>query len=106
MHALAVGPLRRGTEPQVPIGTGGRGRASRELAAAVSRGDPDVAFGDFADRARFSELDDAAIVVAGVNLRPHLRDELLLLGQLGQRAGLENRMRERLLAIDVLAQSK
>src|SRR5439155_7738130 len=82
MHAFAIGPLRRGTEPKVPIEARGRRRASRELASAVSRGNPDMAFGHLADRARFDELDDAAIIVAGVNLRPHLRDELLLLGQL------------------------
>src|SRR5213592_3307858 len=60
MHAFAVGPLRRGAEPEVPIETGGRGRARRELAAAIGRGNPDVTLGDFADRAGLDQLDDAA----------------------------------------------
>ena len=62
---------------------------------------------DLADRADgpgLHELHHAAVVVVGVDLRAHLRDELLLPGDLGHDAGLVHRVRERLLAVAVLAQ--
>ncbi len=60
---------------------------------------------DGADRAAADQLDHAPVVVAGVNLRAHLRGELALVLEvrLADDAGLVHGVGQRLLAIDVLA---
>ena len=65
---------------------------------------PDVALGHLADAARLDVLDDAAVVVAGVDLRAHLRGDAGLPGGLADEPRLLHVVRERLLAVDVLLQ--
>ena len=114
-------PLGRGSEPQVPIQSGrnrlcfGRpvlhkhdvaGLFGIRCAAVPSPGatDPDVNFAHGADRSRLNQLNHAAVVVAGMDLRAHLR------GDLGPSSGLSNDARfpdvvsQRLFAIHVLAE--
>ena len=72
-----------------PAGTGWRFLgpfAARPRIAA-----PDVDLLDRADGAALDQLDDAAVVVAGVNLRAHLRDPLVLRRRLGDQPGLVRR---------------
>ena len=57
-----------------------------------------------ADRPGLDQLDDPAVVVAGVDLRAHLGGDLGLRGRLADDPGLPDVVRQRLLAIDVLAQ--
>ena len=54
--------------------------------------------------ARLDVLDDAAVVVAGVDLRAHLRGDAGLPGSLADEPRLLHVVRERLLAVDVLLQ--
>jgi len=63
-----------------------------------------VALADLAEEAGLHDLDDAAIVVAGVDLRAHLRDDAGLRGGLADDARLLDVVGERLLAVDVLLQ--
>ena len=114
-------PRRRRTEPQVPVDAGGNG--VHGLGAVLHEHDvlellglglggvpapgarhPDVALADRADGAGLHELDDAAVVVAGVDLRAHLRDDAGLRGGLADDARLLDVVGERLLAVDVLLQ--
>ena len=54
-----------------------------------------------------NQFDDAAIILAGMYLRAHLcRLPFVFLSQLCDCARLKNRVRERLFAIDVLAQTQ
>ena len=63
-----------------------------------------MGFAHRADRAGLDQLDDAAVVVAGVDLRAHLRGDLRLGRRLADDAGLPDVVRQRLLAVDVLAE--
>jgi hypothetical protein len=56
-----------------------------------------------ADDALPDHLDHTAVVVPGVDLGAHLRDELLARRQFGQGAGLGDGMRQRLFAVGVQA---
>ena len=58
---------------------------------------------DRADHAGLDDLDRAAQPVFGRALVAHLRGHLLLGGHLAHHAGLVDRVRQRLLAVDVLA---
>ena len=61
---------------------------------------------DRPERPALHDLDDAAVVLPGVDLRAHLRDELLLRRELAQvRASSCTVWRQRLLAVDVLAEA-
>ena len=71
---------------------------------APRAGDPHVDFAHRADGARLDQLDHAAVIVARMNLRPHLRGDLGLACRFEDDTGLPDIMRERFLAIDVLAQ--
>ncbi len=64
---------------------------------------PAVDLADLADRAVADQLDDPPRAVKGVPLIAHLRDDIHLAGDFAHPPRLVNRMRERLLAIDVLA---
>ena len=55
------------------------------------------------DGAALNQLNDAAVVVAGVNLRAHLRDALVFGGGFRHLASLGDGVRQRLFAVDVLA---
>ena len=98
-------PLGRDAEPQVPVEPRGhrvvlvglRVRVAPRLAA------PRVDFLHLPDRAVVDELHDELVLRARVNLNAHLRDELLLGGDFGEPAGLVDRLRQRLLAVDVQA---
>ena len=65
---------------------------------------PDVRFVHRPDRAGLDQLDDAPVVVGGVDLRAHLGGDLGLGGGLANDAGFPDVVRQRLLAVDVLAQ--
>ncbi len=75
---VGIGSLGRWAQPEVPVQLRRRllpfGRA---VAAAPALADPDVDFGDVADRAGLNDFDDAAIVVLGVDLRAQLRGDSL-----------------------------
>ena len=104
-----IGALGRGAEPEVPVeplgglevGVGG-GRLGVGAAAAA----PDVALFDGADGAALDQLDDAAVVGLGVNLRALLGGELAVGLEHGfaQGAGLVDGVGDRLLAVDVFAE--
>src|SRR5262249_45890377 len=113
--------LRRGAQPQVPIQTGEYGRAVRRAVLdedyvagrlrlffagmqAPGAADPHMRFGDGPDRPALDHFDDEPVIVAGVDLRPHLRRELGFGSGFADDARLPDVMRERLLAVDVLAQ--
>src|SRR5262249_23948841 len=98
----AVGPLRRRPQPQLPVqALRHRRRLLGPVAAAPRLAAPDMDLIDGADGAGLHQLDDAAVVVAGVDLRAYLRDALPLAGRLGDDARLVDGVRERLLAVDV-----
>src|SRR5262245_975510 len=113
--------LRRGAQPQVPIQTGGYWRTVRRavldedyvaglprlLVAGVhvpGASDPHMRFGDGPDSPALDQFDYASVIVAGVDLRPHLRRELGFSRGFADDARLPDVMRERLLAVDVLSQ--
>ena len=57
-----------------------------ELFATLATRDPlRMYFADIADRPAFNEFHDTSIIVAGMNLSPHLRNELVALSQFSQR---------------------
>ncbi len=110
-----------GAEPQVPVQPGGHrvdggrtvlheddvlGGRGLGLARVPSPGtrDPHVTFADRADHAALDQLDDAPVVVAGVNLGAHLRRDAGLRRSLADDARLVHVVGERLLAVDVLLQ--
>ena len=68
--------------------------------------DPDVRLGDVADRAGLDQLDDAAVVVAGVNLRSHLRRDLRLGRGLANDPRFPDVVRQRLFAVNMFAELK
>ena len=97
-------PLRGGAEPEVVVAARRAGRASGGLAqAAAVGGHPDPRLADLAQHARADDLDDPVIVLAGVDQVAHLGDALGLLGRVDHRPALGDPVRQRLLAIDVLA---
>ena len=103
--AGVIGPHRRRPDPQVPVQPlRHRGRllrpARRTFDPLVH---PNVGFPHRPDRPRSDQLDHAAVVVGGVDLRAHLGRHLHLLGRFPHHAGLVDRVGQRLLAIDVLA---
>ena len=94
-------PHRRRPDPQIVVDR----RRRRALLDAHARPNaaahPHVHARDRADLAGLDDLDDAAIVVAGVDLRAHLRDGLLLGRQVAHLAHFVHRMGQRLLAVHV-----
>ena len=60
-----------------------------------------VDFKNISNRTTTDELHNAAIVWLSMNLRAHLGDTLLLLGELSNLAGFFDRVRQWLLAVDV-----
>src|SRR5262249_30993638 len=63
---------------------------------------PDVGLAHRTDDTALDQFDDAAIVLAGVNLNAHLRGDLALHRLLANLARLPDVVCERLLAVDVL----
>ena len=64
---------------------------------------PDVRLTHRADRAVVEPLGHQPVALEGHSLVSHLRGDLVLARGLGQGAGLVDRARERLLAVDVLS---
>ncbi len=108
-------------EPQVPVDAGGNGvgrgravlhehdvlvlgRLGLARVPAPRARHPDVALAHPADGACLHQLDDAAVVVAGVDLRAHLRRDAGGRGGFADDARLLHVVGERLLAVDVLPQ--
>ena len=92
-----------GTEPEVVVAAG-RGIAVGRLAqAAAVGGHPDPRLADRAQHARADDLDDPVIVLARVDQVPHLGDALVLLGRGHHGPPLGDPVRQRLLAVHVLA---
>jgi len=105
--ARMVRPMRRRAEPQVPVQVLRHGRGlCRALVATVAGTGPDVDLVDGADRTGPDEFHDPPVVVAGVNLGADLGGHLLLAGQVRHDPRLLDRVRQRLLAVDVLAHPK
>ena len=102
-----IRPHRRGSDPEVPVqALRHRGHVGGPLAARPRLAAPDVALADRPDRPGLDDFDDASIVVLGMDLRPHLGRDLRLRREVGHRAGLIDRVGQRLLAIDMLAHAK
>jgi hypothetical protein len=98
------GPDRRRSQPQVPIQVGRRFLAALgTIAAAPAFADPHVDLGHVADRPGLDDLDHAAVIVAGMDLRAHLSRHVVLLGGLGNDPGFLDGVRQRLFAIRVHA---
>ena len=98
------GPVGGRTDPEVPLDVGRDFvRFLGAISSVPSTGNPGEDFGHGADRAGLNQLDDAAVVVGGVDLRAHLRGTFCRGGSLGNHARFVNRVRERLFAVDVLA---
>jgi len=82
----------------------GHGRVVfRTLAAGPDAVGPDMHVAHRPDGASLDRLDRTAVVRAGVHLRAHLRGELRAGGRLRDEAGFVDGVRERLLAVHVLA---
>ena len=93
-------------QPEVPVQFLGHGAASRGSWAALRPdhpADPAVHLFDAADRPGLDELRRHAVADVRVDLNAHLRDDLRFAGSRGNLPGLVERMRQWLLAIDVLA---
>ncbi len=107
--AAAVGPLGGRSEPEVPRQAGrhgGRQLRALDRLVPVFAGPvgPAMDFADGADRAVAEDFDDSPRTAERVPLVSHLRDDVHFAGNLAHPPGFVNRMRERLLTIDVLAQ--
>jgi hypothetical protein len=102
---LDVGFRPRDTDPLVPIERGGNGvrRTGPGFGIAPFFVAPGVDFLHLAYGAVVDELDGGAVLGVGVNLNPHLGDELLRDGVLLERASLGDVRRQRLLAVHMQA---
>ena len=109
MIAVVVGPLRGDAQPEVPV----QFRRDR-LLVLRHRHDlrrlrpdrpvgPDVDLVDRPDGAGLDDLDRFAQAVLGRTLVAHLRGHLHLGGHVAHLAGLGDRVRQRLLAVNALA---
>ena len=109
-----VRPHGRRADPQVPVQRCGNGRRFlgpvRPRAAPagmapgiIGKAAPGIDFADLADQARGDPLADQPVAFHAVALDAHLRGHLVLLGRLGELAGFIDRVRQRFLAVDVLA---
>ncbi len=84
-----IWPVRCGAEPQVPVQRFGHRRGvGGTHAAPFGRRGEDIHLPNGADRARAEDLNSPTIVARGVDLRAHLRCDLILRGELGEHAGL------------------
>jgi hypothetical protein len=106
--AVPVRPLGSGTQPQLPIESRRNGvghlRPLDRLVPVFSRPvGPAVDLADLADRAIANQFDDPPRAIEGVPLIAHLRDDVHLAGDFAHPSRLIDRVRERLLAIHVLA---
>ena len=110
-----AGPSHRSQSSPLGSGDGLLGRSLDEDDVFVSLGrllrlpapgppHPDVHLVHRPDGAGLDQLDDAPVVVAGVDLGSHLGRDLGLGGGLADDAGLPDVVGQRLLAIDVFAQ--
>ncbi len=104
VNVFLVRTHRRRPNPQVPVEIGG----NRILPLGASFGSfdanaPDIHLGDFPQRARLDNFDAPPQRFAGAPLVPHLRHHLAAADQLAQRPGLSHAVRQRLLAINILA---
>ena len=98
----------RGSAPEVPVHAfGRRGLVGRTRGVRALRPDrtvrPRVRLAHLADEPGLEPLADLADALAGVTLVAHLGHDLVRARGLGQGAGLEDIMRDRLLDVDVLA---
>ena len=104
MQAIVILAIGSGAEPLVPVQALGNRLAGRDAAAAAEiAGEDAVRLDDIADGPAPDELDQAAIALAAMALVAHLREDLVLLGGLGQGAALVDVVGQRLLAEGVLA---
>ncbi len=99
---LAKRPIRQRAEPKIVIKPFRQGRVfGREVNVPVSGSGPNVHFPHCANRAALHQLHHAAIIIARMNLRAHLRDALADHRRLGHRAHFGDSMRQRFLAIQM-----
>src|SRR6187200_2584119 len=91
MNAFAVGAFFCRAEPQIPIDIRRlwfwlKGRARpRSLF-------PNVCFLDRTNDSAIHQFHDAAVIIASVDLRSHLSDDVILFGQVAQYAHLMDRV--------------
>src|SRR6185312_7199118 len=109
-----------GAEPEVPVeafrhrhGTGGalacvhdvtEGRSLRLRLSSPGSVDPDVCLGHRTDGAGLDQLNNAPVVVARMDLGPHLGRRLRSPGGFANHARLPDVMCERLFAVNVLTE--
>ena len=97
----------RGAEPEVPIHASGHGarsgRGGHVGVTIAGIGVPGVHGEDFADATGLDELHAGAVFFRGVNLVTHLGPHLGFRGLQAKLTRLPDGVRERLLAVDVLA---
>ncbi|MGC4006084.1 MAG: hypothetical protein QM811_24385 [Pirellulales bacterium] len=100
---VGVGTILAGTQPEIPIQRLRRilGRAEIGVHAAFAV-DPRVDLGHRADRAAFDQFDAVAQALQRVTLVAELRGQLVLGGQLGQRADFPHVVRQRFFQIEML----
>src|SRR5437660_3585952 len=97
-----VRPLLHRPKPQIIMQIARHGRSVRRtLFAPINSASPGVDFANGADGAALNQFDHAAIIVACMNLRAHLRDALLLARRLPHNTAFGDGMGERLLTINV-----
>ena len=100
-----IGKVLGPGHPAIPVQSLGRGRIpGGPLAAVILGRAPDVYVADRADRPALNQLDHAAIILAGVNLRAHLRHQIVLSGRIDHRPCLGDGVGQRFLAIAMFTQ--
>ncbi len=104
MQVIVIWPFRSGAKPEIPRECFGRRLfLNRPRVNAPTFANPGVNFFDLADRTGLDQFDDAAVIVAGVDLRSHLRRELFVGRNLGQHPRFGHRVGEWFFAVHMLA---
>ena len=102
---LVIGAFGGGAEPEVPLEPGGNRRpVLRDRGHAAVAADPGVTLSYRTDRAGANHLDDAVDVAVCVTLHAELRREPVLAREVGHLARFLDRVRHRLLAVEVLVE--
>src|ERR1051326_8441387 len=104
--AALVGAIWRGAEPEIPV----QPRRDRiftgrpvDAGGPFVGGMPDMDLADLAEDSSLDQLDASAEIATGAPVVPDLRDHSGPERKLTKPAGVGDRVRERLLTIDVLA---
>ena len=101
---VGIGNFLCRSQPEIPVERGGHGGGNR-IGAVIAPGfaAPGVHLPHLPDRAALHELHCSAVGSGGMDLRSHLRDELRLFCHHPQLPRFMHIVRQRLLAVDMLA---